>query len=404
LALVVGAGGDPTGYLYGGLTVSLGIRAVLQYLDTDISSFRQILDLGCGTARVLRWFADCSPSTELYGTDIHSESIEWCVQNIPFARFLKTDALPPLPFPDQSFDLIFAISVFTHLNEELQLAWLDELRRIAKPGALILISVHGEDRAAGGLWAGEYLEFLNRGFFYKAARQLSTVQGLPGFYQVAFHSREYIERTWSPFLDLRAYLKHGPLYSQELMVCEKAGKAGPSRASLPIVDLPIAALDSPVTGSIQDEFHLDVSGWAFYPRRDECPRVTVWIDGKPVATCLADQPRPDVGGVFFAHENAQSPGFVQRISINHLNRGEHLLYLSLENDWFPLCAVYFVVRFNPWVRLYQRSMRLLGRMAHAVKQYLARIRVAVRIRTRLKRLLRRLLQTWASLLSQWFAT
>ena len=181
LDLVVGAGGNPTDYLYGGLTVSLGIRAVLLYLGTPITSFERILDLGCGTARVLRWFADVVPDTKLYGADIHSKSVEWCVENIPFAQFVRNDPMPPLPFPGSTFDLVLALSVLTHLNEEMQLAWLQELHRITKHGAFVLLSVHGEDKAAGGLWANEYLQFLNRGFFYKAARQRPTVQNLPIF-------------------------------------------------------------------------------------------------------------------------------------------------------------------------------------------------------------------------------
>jgi len=53
-----------------------------------------------------------------------------------------------LPFEDGFFDLIFSVSIFTHLPEKMQIAWLEELRRASKPGALVLSSVHGE------LWYG----------------------------------------------------------------------------------------------------------------------------------------------------------------------------------------------------------------------------------------------------------
>jgi len=52
---------------------------------------------------------------------------------------------PPLPFPDNSFDLIYAVSVFTHLSEEHQRTWLPELRRVLRPGGrLLLVDIGGE--------------------------------------------------------------------------------------------------------------------------------------------------------------------------------------------------------------------------------------------------------------------
>ena len=42
-------------------------------------------------------------------------------------RFERNALAPPLAFDDESFDLVYALSVFTHLTAELQLAWRDEL-------------------------------------------------------------------------------------------------------------------------------------------------------------------------------------------------------------------------------------------------------------------------------------
>ena len=61
----------------------------------------------------------------------------------PFARFERNTLAPPLDFDDESFDLVYALSVFTHLTAELQLAWRDELLRVLRPGGLLLLTTHG---------------------------------------------------------------------------------------------------------------------------------------------------------------------------------------------------------------------------------------------------------------------
>lgn len=101
-----------------------------------------MLDFGCGCGRTLRWFNGSEP--HLHGTDIDAEAIGWCQKNLHFADFEMNEGLPPLDYADETFDLIYAISVFTHLDEERQFLWLDELKRATKPGGIVLLTVHGE--------------------------------------------------------------------------------------------------------------------------------------------------------------------------------------------------------------------------------------------------------------------
>src|SRR3546814_2338282 len=53
----------------------------------------------------------------------------------------SSDLTPPLAFADESFDLVYALSVFTHIPLELQRDWLDELRRVLVPGGYLLCTV-----------------------------------------------------------------------------------------------------------------------------------------------------------------------------------------------------------------------------------------------------------------------
>ena len=84
---------------------------------------------------------------KLYGTDYNPELISWCQRQLGKLAEFKTNKLtPPLDYANEQFDLIYSISVFTHLTEDLQYAWLNELGRVLKHSGLILITLHGESR------------------------------------------------------------------------------------------------------------------------------------------------------------------------------------------------------------------------------------------------------------------
>lgn len=115
-----------------------------------------LLDFGCGCGRVLRHWGDLGP--RLYASDVNPELAGWCRDNLPFAEVQANAARPPIAYAADSFDVVLARSVFTHLPEPAQQEWLTELRRILKPGGLLLFSVHGE-QFARGLHAEEYARF-----------------------------------------------------------------------------------------------------------------------------------------------------------------------------------------------------------------------------------------------------
>jgi SAM-dependent methyltransferase len=101
-----------------------------------------ILDFGCGCGCVLRRWARLD--ARVYGTDINSRAIKWCRANLPFVETAANGLEPPLGYGDASFDLVYALSVFTHLPVDTQLAWGNELRRVVRPGGHLLLTLHGE--------------------------------------------------------------------------------------------------------------------------------------------------------------------------------------------------------------------------------------------------------------------
>lgn len=136
---------SPLAFYESGVEGAAAIRRVLDGHGVDMTELGAILDFGCGSGRVLRQWRSLEGTT-VHGTDYNQSLVDWCRSNLDFAETGKNELEPPTPYRDGQFDLIYAISVFTHLNEPLQHAWMRELTRILAPGGHLLFSVHGPTR------------------------------------------------------------------------------------------------------------------------------------------------------------------------------------------------------------------------------------------------------------------
>jgi SAM-dependent methyltransferase len=133
---------DVEWFLEGGRRAAGSIRMALLRHGRQVDELEAMLDFGCGCGRVLRnWHA--LGKTAVHGSDRDERAIAWCRDNLRFAAVETNGLEPPLAHRDGAFDLVYALSVLTHLTEELQLAWLAELRRVLRPDALLLLTTHG---------------------------------------------------------------------------------------------------------------------------------------------------------------------------------------------------------------------------------------------------------------------
>jgi 2-polyprenyl-3-methyl-5-hydroxy-6-metoxy-1,4-benzoquinol methylase len=161
------------------------ISASLERHGQVAGDLRSVLDFGCGCGRVLRhWASLDGPS--VHGTDYDRRAVEWCAQELPFAGVSTNELAPPLRYADGQFELVYALSVFTHLTEELAHAWMAELRRVVSPVGLLYFTTLGERHAAQQLTPKAYAAF--RAGRFVATDPRSAGSNLRG----AFTSKDWV--------------------------------------------------------------------------------------------------------------------------------------------------------------------------------------------------------------------
>lgn len=129
-------------FYWSGLLGARCIRGLLKKNGFTLEHARAILDFGCGCGRIMRhWRTLTGP--RLFGVDYNPYLVRWCQSAFPFASFATNSLRPPLAYPAEHCDLIYTISIFTHLEEDLQRAWMAELTRLLRPGGLLFLTVHG---------------------------------------------------------------------------------------------------------------------------------------------------------------------------------------------------------------------------------------------------------------------
>jgi SAM-dependent methyltransferase len=220
-----------------------------------IGESTRVLDFGCGWGRMLRFWLNRVDSQNLHGVDVRDESVAMARRLNPFATFSAVDAMPPMPFDDESFDVVVAYSVFSHLSEAVSRAWITELARVLKPAGLAIVTTQGRGfidfveslstrpirwrlrlalgRLIGRPWSTSWLRSLREGFGDTAAARRRFADGqfvhaptgggdglAASFYGESVVPRTYVEREWTD-LELVDFVDESRFKRQAVIVLRK---------------------------------------------------------------------------------------------------------------------------------------------------------------------------------------
>ncbi|WP_147104332.1 class I SAM-dependent methyltransferase [Tateyamaria sp. syn59] len=179
---------DLGGFYFIGESWSLVISQLLQGLP---GPHFNVLDVGCGVGKTAR-FLTLDPRINYIGFDIFKPAIDWAndafspvvgrrFQFVHFdgiSKFYNPGGTIPateyqFPAEDETVDLAFAASLFTHLYEDDMRAYLRQTARVLTPHGLALYSIKEVrgDQAQEPISGTEQSIEMTRDFFVQCARE-----------------------------------------------------------------------------------------------------------------------------------------------------------------------------------------------------------------------------------------
>jgi SAM-dependent methyltransferase len=231
LRRIGGPSATPESYRIGGLTAFIQLDMLARrHAGRRLSRFPAVLDWGVGCARVLRHFAESAgplglPLREgqrLIGLDIDPPAIDWCRDTLAGVAEFGLLRGAGFDLPAGSIDLLYGISVMTHLTERDQQLWLAEIRRVLKPGGLAILTVHGEVAAALDM-TGFAAGFVARFGFFDGIADRALGEEQVARYRTSFHARGYLRRVWGAMFEILDIVPAANGFLQDFVVLRKPG-------------------------------------------------------------------------------------------------------------------------------------------------------------------------------------
>jgi ubiquinone/menaquinone biosynthesis C-methylase UbiE len=131
--------------LVDGFMIYQWIKEIFESYAGDLAACSNVLDFGCGWGRVIRFFLKDLEPSKLWGIDHYDKVIEICKRTNKWCNFNLINPFPPTSFSENTFDLVFCYSVFSHLSEDAHQKWLVEFSRIMKPGGILIATTWERD-------------------------------------------------------------------------------------------------------------------------------------------------------------------------------------------------------------------------------------------------------------------
>lgn len=172
-------------YIADGWRTLSELQQVLDRAGRNLYRCPSFLEFACGHGRFTRHLARALAPGALTVSDVVPGCVAFLQQHWAVKGFDSTSDPAALSIPDR-YEIVFALSLFSHLPESTWHAWLRRLYGAVAPGGVLVLTTHGEEaaRKSGVDWGAT-------GFAFFAASESQALHGTE--YGTSFTSPRFVE-------------------------------------------------------------------------------------------------------------------------------------------------------------------------------------------------------------------
>lgn len=197
-----------------GLASYLPIVTMARFYGVKMDAKTNVLDFGCGVGRQLLHIVSDFPESHYYACDVDEVQSRYIKEKYPAVDCYTNAYNPPLKYEDESMDMVYSISTFSHFDQADQELWLRELFRITKRGGLCLLTTEGwrafkvlrsefvggtdpaEELRKNGILYKEYSRLRSERAHTHISPKLNVFDGITGSYGNTVMTPEFIKENW----------------------------------------------------------------------------------------------------------------------------------------------------------------------------------------------------------------
>jgi SAM-dependent methyltransferase len=190
-------------YLADGWRTLSELLVLLDSVDRPLSRMHDVLEFASGLGRFTRHLVKAIGAQRLTVSDIVQDAVDFSAQTFGVRGFVSSTEPQAVQWP-QRYELVFVLSLFSHLPERTWGPWLRRLYEALAPGGLLVFSTHGPV-AAGR----EGVTLDARGFFFAPSSESSAIAAQD--YGTTFTSAAFVQAQIEEHLGSADLVQHAPL-------------------------------------------------------------------------------------------------------------------------------------------------------------------------------------------------
>lgn len=191
-------------YLADGWRTLAELMQLLESVGRPLMGVKSFLEFASGHGRFTRHLVKAIGAERVTASDVVPDAVDFARDTLHVQSFLSASRPEELSCP-QRYDVVFVLSLFSHLPASSWMRWLTRLYDCVAPGGLLVFTTHGAEAVRR---QGVALD--SQGFFFAPSSESNAIDAQE--YGTTFTSAEYVQSQIASHVGSDRLIRHAPTW------------------------------------------------------------------------------------------------------------------------------------------------------------------------------------------------